>query len=115
MLGRGKSYIWFLAGLLAIAVGCWPSFYGDPLSNDAWHIAHGVAATLWVLLLITQSLLIGRGNRRLHERHGILPATMMPRTTSGRGRGCPLSRPHASSAVLTKTTAGDSRRMHCLA
>ncbi len=72
MSGRGRSYIWFLAGLAAIVVGFWPSFYGDPLSNDAWHIVHGVAATLWVSLLIAQSLLIGRGNRQLHERLGWL-------------------------------------------
>ena len=72
MLGPGRSYIWFLAGLLTIAVGFWPSFFGDPLSNDGWHIVHGVAATLWVILLITQSLLIGRGNRRIHERLGWL-------------------------------------------
>ena len=72
MLGQCRSYIWFLAGLLTIAVGFWPSFFGDPLSNDGWHIVHGAAATLWVILLITQSLLIGRGNRRLHERLGWL-------------------------------------------
>lgn len=73
MLGRGRCYIWFVAGLLAIVVGFWPSFYSNPLGSDFWHIAHGVAATLWVLLLITQSLLIGRGNRKkLHERLGWL-------------------------------------------
>ncbi len=72
MLGRGRSYVWLLAGLLAIIAGFWPSFYGDPLGNDAWHIAHAIAATLWVVLLITQSLLIGRGNRQLHERLGWL-------------------------------------------
>ncbi len=72
MLRRGRAYIWFLAGLAAIIVGFWPSFYGDPLSNDAWHTVHGIAATLWVLLLISQSLLIGRGSRKLHERFGWL-------------------------------------------
>ena len=45
-MGRGRSYIWFLAGLLAIVAGFWPSFYGDPARNDVWHIAHGAAATL---------------------------------------------------------------------
>jgi hypothetical protein len=70
MLGRGRLYIWFIAGFATILAGFWPSFYGDPHSNDAWHTVHGVAATLWVLLLVTQSLLIGRGARRLHERLG---------------------------------------------
>ncbi len=72
VLGRGRSYIWFLAGMTAIVIGFWLSFYRDPLGNDAWHIVHGIAATLWVVLLIVQSLLIGRGNRRLHERLGWL-------------------------------------------
>ncbi|TPG20868.1 hypothetical protein EAH87_05780 [Sphingomonas koreensis] len=72
MGGRGRSYILFIGGLAAIVAGFWPSFFSNPLSNDAWHILHGVAATLWVLLLITQSLLIGRGNRRWHERLGWL-------------------------------------------
>lgn len=72
MLGQGRSYIWFLAGLLTIAVGFWPTFFGDPLGNDIWHIVHGIIATLWVILLVTQSLLIGRGNRRVHERLGWL-------------------------------------------
>lgn len=74
MGGRGRSYILFLAGLAAIVAGFWPSFYSSPLSNDVWHILHGIAATLWVLLLIAQSLLIGRGNRRWHERLGWLSA-----------------------------------------
>ena len=72
MSGRGRSYILFVAGLAAIVAGFWPRFFGNPLGNDAWHILHGVAATLWVLLLITQSFLIGRGNRRWHERLGWL-------------------------------------------
>jgi hypothetical protein len=74
MLGRGRAYIWFLGGLAAIVAGFWPSFYGDPASNDVWHTLHGVAATLWVLLLIAQSILIGRSHRQLHERLGWLSA-----------------------------------------
>jgi hypothetical protein len=70
MTQRGKAYIWFAAGLAAIVAGFWPTFFGDPASNDAWHTLHGIASTLWVVLLIAQSLLIGRGNRWLHERLG---------------------------------------------
>jgi hypothetical protein len=70
MLGRGRAYIWFLAGLATILAGFWPSFYSAPLGNDGWHIAHALAATAWVLLLIAQSLLIGRGRWSLHRRLG---------------------------------------------
>ncbi len=74
MLGRGRAYVWFLGGFAAIAAGFWPTFYGDPGSNDVWHTLHGIAATLWVILLIAQSLLIGGNNRHLHERLGWLSA-----------------------------------------
>jgi hypothetical protein len=70
MVGRGKAYLLFLLGLAAIVAGFWRTFFGDPLSNDAWHTVHGIASTLWVLLLIAQSLLIGRGNAPLHRRLG---------------------------------------------
>jgi len=85
MLGRGNAYVWFLAGFAAIAAGFWPTFYGDPRSNDVWHTVHGIASTFWVLLLIAQSILIGRGNRRLHERLGWASVTLFAIliTTSG--------------------------------
>jgi hypothetical protein len=70
MTGRGKTYLLFLIGLAAIVAGFWRTFFGDPLSNDGWHTLHGIASTSWVLLLIAQSLLIGRGSYRLHQRLG---------------------------------------------
>lgn len=70
MAKRGGAYIWFLAGLAAIIAGFWRTFFGDPLSNDFWHTAHGIVSTLWVILLITQSLLVGRGQHRWHRRLG---------------------------------------------
>jgi hypothetical protein len=70
MAKRGGAYIWFLAGLAAVVAGFWRTFFGDPLGNDAWHAAHGIASTLWVLLLIAQSLLVGRGYHQWHRRLG---------------------------------------------
>lgn len=70
MIGQGKAYFLFLIGLAAIVAGSWRTFFGDPLSNDNWHTLHGSASTGWVLLLIVQSLLIGRGSYRLHRRLG---------------------------------------------
>ncbi|QYE34787.1 hypothetical protein KZX46_18915 [Polymorphobacter sp. PAMC 29334] len=72
MARTGSAYIFFLAGFAAILAGFWPTFYGDPASNDVWHTLHGIASTLWVVLLVAQSLLIGRRNHRLHERLGWL-------------------------------------------
>jgi hypothetical protein len=70
MAKQGQAYIWFLIGLAAIVAGFWRTFFGNPLSNDFWHIAHGVASTLWVVLLIAQSLLVGRGDHLWHRRVG---------------------------------------------
>ncbi|MCW6530290.1 hypothetical protein NED98_08540 [Sphingomonas sp. MMSM20] len=70
MTGRGKTYLLFVIGLAAIVAGFWRTFFGDPLSNDGWHTLHGIVSTAWVLLLIVQSLLIGRGSYRLHRRLG---------------------------------------------
>lgn len=70
MTTRGKAFVWFSIGFAAIVAGFWRTFFGAPLSNDTWHTAHGVASTLWVVLLITQSLLIGRGYHQWHRRLG---------------------------------------------
>jgi len=72
MAQRGNAYVWFLAAFAAIVAGFWPTFYGDPRSNDVWHTIHGVAWTLWLTLLVTQSLLIGRKSRTLHGQLGWL-------------------------------------------
>lgn len=70
MTKQGGAYVWFVLGLAAIVAGFWRTFFGNPLSNDVWHIFHGIASTLWVLLLIAQSLLVGRGYHRWHRRLG---------------------------------------------
>ena len=68
--GARQGLYLVLAGFAAIVAGFWRTFFSDPYSNDGWHIAHGVASTLWVLLLVTHSLLIGRGWHQRHRRLG---------------------------------------------
>lgn len=70
MARQGKAYIWFVVGFAAVVAGFWRTFFSDPLSNDLWHIVHGIASTLWVVLLIAQSVLVGRGYHRWHRRLG---------------------------------------------
>ncbi|MBA2935419.1 hypothetical protein HZF05_15135 [Sphingomonas sp. CGMCC 1.13654] len=70
MAERGKAWIGFLIGLAAIVAGFWKTFIGDPLSNDRWHTLHGIVSLLWVVLLITQSLLIRGGRHGLHRQLG---------------------------------------------
>lgn len=60
---------WFLLIALAvIVVGFWPTFFRSPGLNDSAHMLHGVTATLWVVILVVQSLLISRRRRTWHRR-----------------------------------------------
>lgn len=60
----------YLAFLLAFAVtlfGFWPSFTGGAGPLDPLRILHGVLATGWMVMLVVQSWLIGRGHRLWHR------------------------------------------------
>ncbi len=62
------AHWYFLAALLAIIAGFWPSFFRPLSGGSAWHTAHGVTATLWVVILIAQSWLMSRGLVAWHRR-----------------------------------------------
>lgn len=60
---------WFFAlALSAIVAGFWPSFFRPLGAGDVAHSLHGVTATLWVVALIVQSLLIRHGLVTWHRR-----------------------------------------------
>lgn len=89
---------WFFVGtaallLVIVAVGFAPTFYlpgilmpeqvaAGTLRFPAYLIAHGVALTLWYLLLLTQSLLVATRRGRLHRTVGVggaaLAAVIVP-------------------------------------
>jgi len=115
---QSGGYLWFSAGLCAIVGGFWRTFYGDPFGNDAWHTLHGIASTLWVLLLIAQSLLIGRHNRRLHETLGWSSVALVAfllgqradlRRRGAIGRGADLSTAATASTRAHRTWAAARR------
>jgi len=59
--------------------GFWPSFYGHPLSlKTNMHYVHATATTLWIMLLVTQPLLIRLNNRSLHKTMGKLTYLIFP-------------------------------------
>ncbi|HEU4951833.1 MAG TPA: hypothetical protein VFT46_07760 [Holophagaceae bacterium] len=62
-----RAPLYFSLLLLLAVAGFYPSYFGRLRSADAVHHAHGIAATLWMLLLIAQSWLIGRSRRRAHR------------------------------------------------
>lgn len=81
-IGPAPSYRnahWFLAlALVAIVAGFWPSFFRPLGTGDFAHSLHGVTATLWVLALIVQSLLIRRGLVAWHRRVAVGALLLLP-------------------------------------
>ena len=65
---------------VVVFVGFAPSFYlrgffhEPPLSSLA--VAHGTVASAWIVLLLTQSLLVRSGNVHLHRRLGVAGALL---------------------------------------
>jgi len=65
--------VWGLAAAFIIMVaGFWPSFFANPLQNDVLHLVHGILASGWMIILITQAWLITRGQSKLHHMIGRL-------------------------------------------
>ncbi len=62
------AHWYFALALLAIVGGFWESFFQPLGAGDVAHSVHGITATLWILALITQSLLISRGLVVWHRR-----------------------------------------------
>jgi hypothetical protein len=70
---------WFLAlALAAIVAGFWPSFFRPMGAGDLSHSLHGVTATLWVVALIVQSLLIRHGLVTWHRRVAVGALLLLP-------------------------------------
>jgi hypothetical protein len=76
---RARRFFLMLSGLCVIIVfaGFAPSYYlknvihAPPALSVMTHI-HGVIFTAWVLVFLTQALLISRGSAALHRRLGML-------------------------------------------
>lgn len=63
-----NAHWYFLAALGAITAGFWPSFFRPLGTGSTWHTIHGTSATLWIVVLIMQSVLMSRGQVRYHRR-----------------------------------------------
>lgn len=78
VLYRGSA--WFF-GLFAFAmlVAFWPSYYSRLGAQPSYHPhAHGLAMTLWCVLLIVQARLITSGKRELHKQLGTFSYLLVP-------------------------------------
>ena len=69
----------FVAFGLAMLVAFWPTYFSRLSTQPTYHPhAHGLAMTLWCVLLVAQAWLIRSGKRRLHKRVGTLSYALVP-------------------------------------
>jgi hypothetical protein len=72
------AYIWAALLLPAAALAFWPSYLAR-LGEVSWILhAHGITATLWILLLVAQSWSIHRARRGLHRVAGRASLALFP-------------------------------------
>ncbi len=78
---RAWLYLLLLLGLTGVAF--WPSYFGK-LDAVPWQFhVHGVTATLWMLLLVVQGLLIHGGRRAGHRLLGTSAVLLVPAFLAG--------------------------------
>ena len=75
---------WYLIGLLALAgLAFWPQYLSQVRTAPAQYHLHGITATLWVLMLIAQSMTIHRDQRQVHRKLGTLSLVLFPLFLAG--------------------------------
>lgn len=60
------------------AIAFWPSYLSQFSTSSAEFHAHGITATLWLMLLVAQSLTIHRGQRHIHRTLGMASLLLFP-------------------------------------
>lgn len=73
-----RAYLYFSAVLLICIGGFWQSFFSHPLSNHLPHLVHGILATLWLVLLVSQAWLVRARKMALHRLGGKLAYVLAP-------------------------------------
>lgn len=73
-----NAHFWLLALLPAVGLAFWPSYFGR-LGSVSWVLhAHGITATLWIVLAAFQSWSVGRVDRSLHRVVGRASLALFP-------------------------------------
>ncbi|MEO7243767.1 MAG: hypothetical protein ABIX12_01260 [Rubrivivax sp.] len=79
MLAFRNVALWFIALLVITVVGFWPTYFSQlPGGPHLTHHLHGITMLLWVLLLITQALLVRTHRIALHRRLGRVSLVLAP-------------------------------------
>ncbi len=75
---------WYVAAFLALTIAAFTPSYFSVLPKAPWvHHLHGVTATLWIVLLMTQNWSAHRGRWTLHVWSGIGSMALVPVFTVG--------------------------------
>lgn len=70
---------WFVLALFPLAaLAFWPSYVSQLSSASLQFHAHGITATLWLMLLIAQSFTIHRRQRGVHRQLGLASLALFP-------------------------------------
>ncbi|MFZ6798442.1 hypothetical protein [Undibacterium sp. Di24W] len=74
-----KQAVYYFGAVLLIAlIGFYPSYFGNLGNVDLVHHFHGIAATLWLLMLVVQSWLMRTGKIQAHRIVGRTSLILVP-------------------------------------
>lgn len=83
MLPFPRAHYWIAALLVLTFIGFWPSYFAIFGEASFAHHLHGLTATLWMVLLIGQSVTIHRRKFRAHAWWGRTSLVLIPLLTAG--------------------------------
>jgi hypothetical protein len=72
------AWVYFLLAMAVIVAGFFPSFFSKLNTTDAWHHLHGISATGWLVLLVTQPLLYATNKMEWHRKLGKSSYVLVP-------------------------------------
>jgi hypothetical protein len=77
------AHWWLLALFPLAALAFWPTYLSQMSTSEFEFHAHGVTATLWLILLVAQSWAIHGGRRKLHRLLGTASLALFPLFMAG--------------------------------
>ncbi len=73
-----RAYLWLLLAPIITFLGFFPSYFGQFGSADIGHHVHGVTATLWMLMLVSQPFFYSRNMMSVHRLMGKFSMVLVP-------------------------------------
>ena len=70
---------WFIGFFVLALIAFWPNYYGRLFGPMTIHFhTHGIAMTMWLLMLISQAMLIRNGQTKIHRMMGKVSYGLVP-------------------------------------